>query len=509
MIRPSVSPWGAPVLFVKKKDGRMRLCIDYRELNKLTIKNRYPLPRIDDLFDQLKDVVYFSKIDLRTGYHQLKIKPEDISKTAFRTRYGHYEFLVMSFGLTNAPAAFMDLMNRVFKKYLDKCVIVFIDDILIYSRTEIEHAEHLRITLGILREEQLYAKFSKCEFWRNEVQFLGHVINKEGVLVDPSKIEAVSNWERPTTPTEVRSFIGLAGYYRRFVQDFAKIAAPLTRLTRKTEKFEWKEKCENSFQELKKRLITAPVLALPDRKGDFVIYSDASHKGLGCVLMQHDKVIAYASRQLKEYDKVIAYASSTKKLLQAHLAALQLQQIQGFQHARDVNTIKGDIEEMKKAILDKMDYKLPEATMLDIKRQLRKNSDLATKIDALDTRMSSMETSLTAFHLHQAQQTDLLQKLVAAQTSSSTQLDDNKKGEKGPSEGERLQIQTSKVIMPSITISKPPVTDSIDLINAVAANIRAADKEKLSLVNWEKIDEKIQKKFELVKEPVKSTIHHS
>ncbi|KAL8146752.1 hypothetical protein AgCh_004479 [Apium graveolens] len=194
MIRPSVSPWRAPVLFVKKKDGSMRLCIDYRELNKLTIKNRYPLPRIDDLFDQLKDAVYFSKIDLRTGYHQLKIKLEDISKTAFRTRYGDYEFL-----------------------------------------------------------------------------FLGHVINKEGVLVDPSKIEAVSNWERPTTSTEVRSFIGLAGYYRRFVQDFAKIAAPLTRLTRQTEKFEWTEKCENSFQELKKRLVTAPVLALPDKKGDFVI----------------------------------------------------------------------------------------------------------------------------------------------------------------------------------------------------------------------------------------------
>ncbi|KAL8125430.1 hypothetical protein AgCh_012934 [Apium graveolens] len=193
MIRPSVSPWRAPVLFVKKKDGSMRLCIDYRELNKLTIKNRYPLPRIDDLFDQLKDSVYFSKIDLRNGYHQLKIKPEDIPKTTIRTRYGHYEFLVMSFGLFNAPTAFMDLMNRVFKKYLDKCVIVFIDDILIYSRTEEEHAEHLRIALGILREEQLFTKFSKCEFWRNEVQFLGHVINKEGVLVDPSNIEAVSN----------------------------------------------------------------------------------------------------------------------------------------------------------------------------------------------------------------------------------------------------------------------------------------------------------------------------
>ena len=302
MIRPSVSPWGAPVLFVKKKDGSMRLCIDYRELNKLTIKNKYPLPRIDDLFDQLKDAVCFSKIDLRTGYHQLKIKPEDIPKTAFRTRYGHYELLVMSFGLTNAPAAFMDLMNRVFKKYLDVCVIVFIDDILIYSRSEEEHAEHLRTVLEILRKEKLYAKFSKCEFWLKEVQFLGHMISKEGILVDPAKIEAVSNWGRPTTPTEVRSFIGLAGYYRRFVKDFAKLAGPLTRLTRKTEKFTWTDKCEESFQELKKRLVSAPVLALPDGRGNFVIYSDASHKGLGCVLMQHGKVIAYASRQLKEYE---------------------------------------------------------------------------------------------------------------------------------------------------------------------------------------------------------------
>ena len=173
------------MLFVKRKDGSMRLCIDYREMNKLTIKNRYPLPRIDDLFDQLKDVVYFSKIDLRTGYHQLKIKPEDVPKTNFRTRYGHYEFLVMSFGLTNAPTTFMDLMNRVFKKYLDKCIIVFIDDILIYSRTKEEHEEHLRIVLEILRKEKLYAKFSKCEFWIREVLFLGHVISREGMMVEP------------------------------------------------------------------------------------------------------------------------------------------------------------------------------------------------------------------------------------------------------------------------------------------------------------------------------------
>lgn len=302
VIRPSVSPWGAPVLFVKKKDGSMRLCIDYRELNKMTIKNKYHLPRIDDLFDQLKGAAYFSKIDLRSGYHQLKIKPEDVSKTAFRTRYGHYEFLVMPFGLTNAPAAFMDLMNRVFKKYLDKFVIVFIDDILIYSKSQEEHAEHLRLVLETLRKERLYAKFSKCEFWLSKVQFLGHIVSSEGIFVDPAKVEAVANWERPKTPTEVISFLGLAGYYRRFVKDFSKIATPLTKLTRKNEKFEWTPKCEESFQELKRLLTSAPVLTLPDDTGNFVIYSDASHKGLGCVLMRHGKVIAYASRQLKDYE---------------------------------------------------------------------------------------------------------------------------------------------------------------------------------------------------------------
>ncbi|GJV34678.1 putative reverse transcriptase domain-containing protein [Tanacetum coccineum] len=180
-IRPSHSPWGAPVLFVKKKDGSMRMCIDYRELNKLTIKNRYPLPRIDDLFDQLQGACCFSKIDLRSGYHQLRVREEDIPKTAFRTRYGHFEFTVMPFGMTNAPAIFMDLMNRVCKPYLDKFVIVFIDDILIYSKSEEEHEVHLKTILDLLKTEMLYAKFSKCEFWLKEVQFLGHVVNRERI----------------------------------------------------------------------------------------------------------------------------------------------------------------------------------------------------------------------------------------------------------------------------------------------------------------------------------------
>ncbi|KAL4022778.1 hypothetical protein IC575_016523 [Cucumis melo] len=232
----------------------MRLCIDYRELNKVTVKNCYPLPKIDDLFNQLQGATVFSKIDLRWGYHQLRIRHSDIPKTVFRSRYGHYEFIVMSFGLTNAPAVFMDLMNRVFKDFLDTFVIVFIDDILVYSKTEAEHEDHLHQVLGTLRANKLYAKFSKC-------------------------------------------------YYRRFVEDFSRIASPLTQLTRKGTPFVWNPDCESSFQKLKQKLVFAPVLTVPDGFGGFVIYSDASKRGLGCVLMQQSKVVVYASRQLKSHEQ--------------------------------------------------------------------------------------------------------------------------------------------------------------------------------------------------------------
>jgi hypothetical protein len=302
-IQHSMSPWGAPVLFVHKKDHTLRLCTDYRELNKVTIKKKYPLPRIDDLFDQLQGSRVFSKIDLQSGYHQLKIKKGDISKTAFRTRYGHYEYVVMPFGLTNAPAAFMDLMNRVFKPFLDQFVVVFIDDILIYSKTEEEHAEHLEIVLQTLRKHKLYAKLKKCDFWLKEVAFLGHVISGEGISADPTKIQAVVDWKRPTTVTEIRSFLGLAGYYGRFIEGFAQLVAPLTQLTRKGMKFVWSEKCEENFQEPKHRLVTAPVLAVPIAGIGYTIFCDASNIGLGCVLMQNNKVIAYASRQLKPHEK--------------------------------------------------------------------------------------------------------------------------------------------------------------------------------------------------------------
>ncbi|GKD85208.1 putative reverse transcriptase domain-containing protein, partial [Tanacetum coccineum] len=258
-IRPSSSPYGAPVLFVKNKYGSFRMCINYRELNKLIVKNRYPLPRINDLFDQLQGSRVYSKIDLRYGYHQLRVQEEDILKTAFRTRYDHYEFQVVPFGLTNAPTVFMDLMNRVCKPYLDKFVIVFIDDILIYSKSEEEHAEHIKLILELLKKEELYAKFLKCEFWLSKVQFLGHVIDSECIHVDPAKIKSIKDWASPKTPTEIR------------------------------------RSCISTVE--------APILALPKGSENFMVYCDASRKGLGAVLMQREKVIAYTSCQLKIYEK--------------------------------------------------------------------------------------------------------------------------------------------------------------------------------------------------------------
>ncbi|GKA34683.1 putative reverse transcriptase domain-containing protein, partial [Tanacetum coccineum] len=262
-IKPNSSPWGAPVLFVKKKDGSFRMCIDYRELNKLTVKNRYPLPRIDDLFDQLQGSSVYSKINLRSGYHQLKVHKEYISKTAFKTRYGHYEFQVLAFGLTNAPAIFMDLMNQ--------------------------HEEHLKSILELLKKEELYAKFSKCGFWIPKVHFLSHVIDSQGIHVDPTKIESIKDWASPKTTTEIRQFLGLAGYYRRFIEGFSKIAKSMTKLTQKGVKFDWGDKEEGAFQLLKQKLCSAPILALPEGTKDFMVYCDASHKGFGAMLMHREK----------------------------------------------------------------------------------------------------------------------------------------------------------------------------------------------------------------------------
>ncbi|KAA3467648.1 DNA/RNA polymerases superfamily protein [Gossypium australe] len=270
-IQPSVLPWGAPVLFVKKKDGTMRM---------------YRLPAAEQVDDQEK----------------LKVKEADIHKTAFRTRYGHYKFLVMSFGLTNAPAAFMDMMNQVFQPYLDRFVVVFIDGILVYSESEKEHDEHLRVVLQILREKQLFAKFSKCEFRLREVTFLGHVVSAEGIRVDPRKIEAVLDWKPPKSVAEIWSFLGLARYYRRFLEGFSLIAVQLTKLLRKGVPFVWSDKQQESFDKLKRILTEAPVLSQPEAGKEFTVYFDASHTGLGCVLMQEGKVVACASRQLRPHE---------------------------------------------------------------------------------------------------------------------------------------------------------------------------------------------------------------
>jgi hypothetical protein len=284
-IRPSSSPWGCPAIFIKKKDQTLRMCVDYRPLNEVTIKNKYPLPRIDILFDQLTRAQVFSKNDLRSDYHQIHIRPEDVPKTAFTTQYGLFEYLVMSFGLTNAPAHFTYLMNSVFMPELDKFV-VFIDDFLICSKNEEEHAQYLRIVLTRLREHQLYAKFSKCAFWLEEIQFLGHVLSANGIAVDPSKFKDILEWKPPTTVHQVRSFLGLAGYYRRFIPDFSKLVKPITSLLKNDTKFNWSSRCNEAFEHQKVLLTTAPVLAQPDIEKPFDVYCDASGSGLGCVLMQ-------------------------------------------------------------------------------------------------------------------------------------------------------------------------------------------------------------------------------
>ncbi|KAL2246181.1 UNVERIFIED_CONTAM: Transposon Ty3-I Gag-Pol polyprotein [Sesamum indicum] len=289
-IQPSISPWGGPVLFVKKKDESMRLCVDYRQLNRITIKNKYPLPRIDDLLDQLKGATVFYKIDLRSGYWQLRIEKESIPKTAFRTKYGHYEFVVMPFGFTNVPAAFMSLMNKTLQPFLHQFVIVFIDDILIYSSSPEEHEQHLRTIFQILREKQFTKNSANVSFgWK-------------GVQPDPAKVKAILEWEPPKNVSEIRSFLGLAGYYRRFVKDFSIIAKPLTNLLKKNAPFNCNDKCAQSFEELKKKLTSAPILVLPSGDGGYVVFTDASRQGLGCVLMQHWRVIVYASRQLRPHE---------------------------------------------------------------------------------------------------------------------------------------------------------------------------------------------------------------
>jgi hypothetical protein len=277
--------------------------VDYRPLNAVTIKNKYPLPRIDILFDKPAGAQVFSKIDLCSGYHQIKIHAEDIPKTTFMMRYDFYEYLVMSFGLTDAPTHFMYVMNLVFMPELDQFIVVFIDDILVYSKSMEEHEDHLWIVLQRLWEHQLYAKFSKWEFWIKEVPFLGHVISPEGIMVYPSKVKEVLDWNPPTIVSEVWSFLGLVGYYWRFILNFSKITKPITKLLKKENKYVWSDACDEAFKLLKKLLTTSPVLAQPNTNKSFNVYCDASSTSLGGVLMKESWVISYNSRQWRCHEE--------------------------------------------------------------------------------------------------------------------------------------------------------------------------------------------------------------
>jgi RNase H-like domain found in reverse transcriptase/Reverse transcriptase (RNA-dependent DNA polymerase) len=307
LIRPSVSPWGAPVLFAPKKDGGLRMCLDYRALNQLTIKNKCPIPRIDENFDLLQGAQYFTSLDLRSGYYEIRMKDTDIPKTCIRTRYGSFEFLVMPFGLTNTPSTFQAVMNNVFREYLDDFVMVYIEDILIFSLTAEDHLRHVEFILARLRQHQLFEKLSKCEFNRASLPFLGHVVGQGGVEMQQSKVQALADWPRLTTVTEVQSFLGLANYYRRSIRDFARISAQLSELTKNGVPFEWGGGQENSFQNLKDAVKSAPVFQLADSSKPYIVTCDASDIGIGAVLEQEGEhgshPVAFASRKLSNAEK--------------------------------------------------------------------------------------------------------------------------------------------------------------------------------------------------------------
>src|SRR3954469_12498997 len=297
-IRVSLSPCVVPVILVPKKDGTWRMCVDCRAINNITIRYRHPIPRLDDMLDELSGSIIFSKVDLRSGYHQIRMKLGDEWKTAFKTKFGLYEWLVMPFGLTNAPSTFMRLMNHVLREFIGRFVVVYFDDILIYSRTECEHVDHIRQVLHVLRDAKLYANLEKCTFAKDKVIILGYVVSKHGVQVDSSKIEAIHNWPTPMNVSQVRSFHGLAGFYRRFVKDFSTIAAPLNDLTKKGVPFVWGVAQDLAFDELKRLLTSAPLLALPDFAKQFEVECDASGIGIGGVLMQEGRPIAYFSEKI-------------------------------------------------------------------------------------------------------------------------------------------------------------------------------------------------------------------
>lgn len=307
-IRPSTSNFASPVLFVRKKDGSLRLCIDYRALNKQTIRNRNPLPRIDDLIDRLHGATYVSKIDLRMGYHQMRMKEEDIHKTAFTTRFGLFEWCVLPFGLTDAPASFMSLMNTVMAPLLDRCVVVYLDDLLIYSRSRAQHLRDIRSVLSLLRANKLYGKPSKCEFMRREVDFCGVIVGGGTIRTDPRKVKSVQDWPTPTNVKQLRSFVGLATYFRRFIHRFSAVADPLFDLLRHDAPWSWTNTQQAAFQELKDKLTSAPVLKIADPDQPFTVAADACNKATGATLLQADQQgrlhpVAYESHRLADAEK--------------------------------------------------------------------------------------------------------------------------------------------------------------------------------------------------------------
>lgn len=317
-IRPSESPAGYPVLFQKKKDGSLRLCIDYKKLNEVTVRNSYPIPLITDIIERVKGAKYFSKLDLRSAYNLIRIREGDEYKTAFRTKYGHYEYLVMPFGLRNAPATFQAFINSVLRPFLEKFVILYLDDILIFSKNLEEHHNHVHQVLEKLLENNLYAKLKKCEFDKQKVEFLGYILSGDGIATDPKKIESIKNWPTPTCVKDVQRFVGLCNYYRRFVENFAFIARPLHNLTKKNIKFSWDSKCNDAFNILKEKLTTAPVLLHPDVQKPFIVECDSSNFAIGSILSQKDEngklhPVAYYSRSLNNTE--LNYSITEKELL--------------------------------------------------------------------------------------------------------------------------------------------------------------------------------------------------